>query len=976
VQEDRERPPSMLERARQAMDTGTTGAKILNFAVVPVLLLLALALPPLSVPNRIAEIGYNRLDAHGATITAGDGLEMSIPANAVAKNIPIKLEIVPRTDFERQAAGDSKAAVGAFTAGLKLVSPVYTVDTRGNAVAEASFNIPIPNGVEGQALNAVDVYGWTGSQWEWIPSHPVVDDDLIVANANPVPQALVVAQIPALQQPVVSAWLPAGGTVDAGSKNVLAEVNPLGLNLNTDGSLMGDLGQTQWSKTDKFVVLPTIQNWTGGGFDGDLLSNIMQNTSLRGQLIQNIVQLVNGNLYAGVDLDMRAMDEDDRDEYTAFLADLAGELHKSNKLLSVTVPAPTQISEDDWSTSGYDWQGIGLVADRVKVNVLASPNDYIARLGTTLSYAVSQVARQKIQLVLSTYSQVAGEDATVEKSYADVVQAATKVQISGAAGKPAITSESVTVSLPNLTEAPTWDPSAQALRLSYKDGNVVRTVWLETATSLAYKLRAALDYNIKGIAIHELLGDKNNPEIWDVVTAYAQTAKVTAADPAKGAVQVAWNVTGGQMQPGTPAWASIIWKAPDKEGNYTVSAAITDRAGQPTTALSSRGASSGGSVSIDVKVPTPTPTPIPPTPTPTPRPTATPTPVPQVVAAAAEPPAPAPAANPGFGYGVQAHMLGDDKQRVASAINGMGFGWVKQQVEWRDIENSKGNYNWGGLDEVVNVANSHGIRVLFSVLRSPGWASAHPDSPPRNFNDYGDFVGALAARFKGKGMAYEVWNEQNLKREWTQYPLDACKYVELLKIAYTRIKNADPSAIVVAGALTPTVVNDPNIGFDDRGFLNQEYGCGMKGWYDALGAHPSGFNNPPDADWRTWVDPARPSFKGHPSFFFKNTMEDYRNIMVNNGDSSRPIWVTEFGWAVGAALPGYEYAPQNNEDERARWFVKAYQMSKSWGFVGVVFLWNLDFRIIAGGTEQALFGIMNQGWSATPSYAALRDMPK
>ena len=49
----------------------------------------------------------------------------------------------------------------------------------------------------------------------------------------------------------------------------------------------------------------------------------------------------------------------------------------------------------------------------------------------------------------------------------------------------------------------------------------------------------------------------------------------------------------------------------------------------------------------------------------------------------------------------------------------MGFGWVKQQVEWRDVEPSKGNYNWGGLDEVVAVANSKGIRVLFSVLRSP-----------------------------------------------------------------------------------------------------------------------------------------------------------------------------------------------------------------------------------------------------------------
>src|SRR5450756_1907823 len=99
-------------------------------------------------------------------------------------------------------------------------------------------------------------------------------------------------------------------------------------------------------------------------------------------------------------------------------------------------------------------------------------------------------------------------------------------------------------------------------------------------------------------------------------------------------------------------------------------------------------------------------------------------------------------------------MLGNDKNRVADSIVGMGFGWVKQQVEWRDVEPSKGNFSWGGLDEVVAVANAKGIRVMFSVLRSPAWASASPDSPPLNFNDYGDFVGALAARYKGKGMAY------------------------------------------------------------------------------------------------------------------------------------------------------------------------------------------------------------------------------
>ena len=105
-------------------------------------------------------------------------------------------------------------------------------------------------------------------------------------------------------------------------------------------------------------------------------------------------------------------------------------------------------------------------------------------------------------------------------------------------------------------------------------------------------------------------------------------------------------------------------------------------------------------------------------------------------------------------------------------------------------------------------------------------------------------------------------------------------------------------------------------------------------------------------------------------------MEDYRQTMVDRGDGGRRIWITEFGWAVGAPLKDYEYAKDNTEAERAAWVVKAYQMAKNWGFVGVMSLWNLNFRIAAPGTEQALFGILNPGYARTPSYLALRDMPK
>jgi hypothetical protein len=316
----------------------------------------------------------------------------------------------------------------------------------------------------------------------------------------------------------------------------------------------------------------------------------------------------------------------------------------------------------------------------------------------------------------------------------------------------------------------------------------------------------------------------------------------------------------------------------------------------------------------------------------------------------------------------------------------MGFNWVKQQIEWKLIEPSKGNYQWGQIDEIVNAANAAGINVLLSVCKAPAWArpagaNLSVNGPPANPQDFADFMGAMAAHFAGRVQAYEIWNEQNLGYEWGNQAIDPAAYVALLKPTYAAIKAHDPNAKVIAGALTPTGANIPNVAMDDFTYLEGEYQAGLANYCDGLGAHPSGFNMPPDADWSTWSDPTAkfrgPSDNHHHSWSFKATMEGYRNIMVTYGDSGKRIWPTEFGWAVNPnPNPGYEYAADNTLDKQARWTVQAYQMAKAWGFVGPMFLWNLNFKMVAPGSEQAQWGIVDQNGAPLPVYNALAAMPK
>jgi uncharacterized protein YraI len=373
-------------------------------------------------------------------------------------------------------------------------------------------------------------------------------------------------------------------------------------------------------------------------------------------------------------------------------------------------------------------------------------------------------------------------------------------------------------------------------------------------------------------------------------------------------------------------------------------------------------------------------------------------------AAAAAPAAPAPAAPPvvsapppsgamPFGYGIQAHMVDTSDamiDQVMSMTKGMGFNWIKQQIEWRRFENSQGQIEYGPIDAIVNQANARGINLLFSIVNAPNWArepgfDASVGGPPLDPATYAAFVGAVSAKYCGSAVkAIEVWNEQNLHYEWGNKPLNPAEYVALLAPAYAAIKNACPSMYVISGAPTPAGNNAP-YAMDDFTYLEEMFKAGANNYLDAVGSHPSGYNVPPSSTWEGACEAIKVtgnSFNGacdspHHSWSFRSTMEGYRNIMNVYGAGSKSVVPTEFGWAAGGAFDArYKYADDNTLEEQAAWTVEAYQMMKNWGWVGPAILWNLNFRVVANGTEKAQWGIVGPGWEPLPAYNALAAMPK
>jgi hypothetical protein len=335
---------------------------------------------------------------------------------------------------------------------------------------------------------------------------------------------------------------------------------------------------------------------------------------------------------------------------------------------------------------------------------------------------------------------------------------------------------------------------------------------------------------------------------------------------------------------------------------------------------------------------------------------------------------------PHLSYGMNTWLYNHEQNdKVLGLVREAGFGWVRQWVPWSDHEPEKGKMRFGELDPIVDAALRNKVKLTLVVLRAPAWAARDGKAGmPANPDDLARFLRAMAARYKDKVSAYEVWNEQNLGHE-TGDKVDPQEYVTLLKAAFPAIKQADPKATVIFGGLTPTGVNDPTKAVDDEKYLEQCYkinNAEVRQYFDVLGAHAGSNNNPPEALWPEQPGPG-PQWRDHGSFYFRR-VEQLRAVMERNGDENKQMWVTEFGWTTKNAAAGYEYGQYISEADQAQFLTRAYRLAKEkYPWMGVMFLWNLNYSTIVPPTDEKFpWSIINPDYTPRPAYTALKNMPK
>ncbi|MCA9969574.1 MAG: hypothetical protein KC425_05120 [Anaerolineales bacterium] len=348
-----------------------------------------------------------------------------------------------------------------------------------------------------------------------------------------------------------------------------------------------------------------------------------------------------------------------------------------------------------------------------------------------------------------------------------------------------------------------------------------------------------------------------------------------------------------------------------------------------------------------------------------------------------------------FGHGIQIHGIagiGDPAQTMDVVANQLGMRWVKMQVQWWLVQPDPETYQWFFYDSVVEQAHEHGLYLMMSIVGAPEWtrAAGGENGPPDDYGLYAQFLSDLLARYDGQVDAIEVWNEQNLDREWTTANgISPEDYVQFLSQAHAAVKAQNPEIIVISGALSPTGTGDWVRWADDFEYLDRALAAGMLNYADCVGVHHNGYNIGPDVAFDqagATAEAATAIFRGpfdnpHHSWSFKTTLDTYAQ-KVQAVDPAMKLCVTEFGWASTEGYseypPGFEFARDNTLEEQAAYIVQAFEQMKASGDVWIAYLFNFDFGNKGSGPtdDPVPYSIVDTNGIPRPAFGALAEMEK
>lgn len=207
-----------------------------------------------------------------------------------------------------------------------------------------------------------------------------------------------------------------------------------------------------------------------------------------------------------------------------------------------------------------------------------------------------------------------------------------------------------------------------------------------------------------------------------------------------------------------------------------------------------------------------------------------------------------------------------------------GVKYLRCAFSWNGIEKEEGKYDWRFWDTLVALAAQNKIQMIPYVAYTPAWAARDAKDfwkqPPRDPKLYADFMFTLATRYRGQILSWEIWNEPDNKDYWLG---TSAEFAELVMQAATRIRQADPSAVLVLGGMA----NGPSDFF--RALITQHH---LDRYVDVVAMH---------AYPESWLN-------GPAELIFQQWVPQMHQLIAEDG-SGDDLWLNEMGY------PDYRFRP-------------------------------------------------------------------
>ena len=484
-----------------------------------------------------------------------------------------------RSGSNCQAAGDGYTVcatnnVPTPPAGLAPATRYYDRIALKSGGTPVSISLPLidPKG-SNQGLN---FYTYAAGKWARVaPASPSPDGISAEGQIQDLPSNVIVFRRQAGAIEVMGALPPGKAIVNPEAAKLLTTLNPAGFTLGSDGSISGEAPPPVPGA--EYQVIPAIQATSGSA--AAAVDQILATQDRQTAHIAQLAQFAGRTGYSGIELDYTALSgADQRQSFTSFVAALAQQLHKSQQLLGLELPAP-KLTANGWNTGAYDWGALAKSADYLKLLPDPDQSIYRKQMPDLLKYLTGQVGvdPHKIILVTTAYSAEKSDQGVTPRTRLEALSLASGIVVQNPG--QAVAGSTLTLVAANLNHDTggsglIWDGATATVSYDYRVGNATHVVWIENQYSEGFKLQYIQINHLGGVAVDDASNDPALGDPWPAIAEYTASGSPPLLQPNPSLLMPVWQVDGNPLDSGGKTVVS--WPAPAQPGQHTVSLIVSD----------------------------------------------------------------------------------------------------------------------------------------------------------------------------------------------------------------------------------------------------------------------------------------------------------------------------------------------------------------------------------------------------------------